>query len=105
MKKVGKAARSSSTGKPIMVLLDILGQRWSLRILWELRDERLTFRALQERCDNVSPTSLNLRLKQLRQVNLVDHNDDGFGYTSWGRELGDQLMVLSKWSDKWGESF
>ena len=105
MKKVGKAARGSSTGRPIMVLLDILGQRWTLRILWELRGERLTFRELQDRCDNVSPTSLNLRLKQLRHANLVDHNDDGFGFTPWGHELGNQLTILSKWSDEWGESF
>jgi len=104
MKEVGKAARGSSTGRPIMVLFDVLGQRWSLRILWELRDERMTFRELQERCDNVSPTSLNLRLKQLRHVNLVDHNEEGFGYTKWGRELGDQLMSLSKWSEKWGRN-
>lgn len=88
MKKVGKAARGSSTGRPIMVLLDILGQRWTLRILWELRGERLTFRELRDRYDNVSPTSLNLRLKQLRHANLVDHNDDGFGFTPWGHISG-----------------
>jgi len=87
-----------------MVLMDILGQRWSLRILWELRDERLTFRELRERCDNVSPTSLNARLKQLRELQLVDHNEQGFGYTDWGRELGEHLLELSTWSNRWGEA-
>jgi len=38
-----------------MALLDLLGQRWTLRILWELRDAPLTFRALQNACDSVSP--------------------------------------------------
>ncbi len=87
-----------------MVLLDALGRRWSLRILWELRDERLTFRELRERCDDVSPTSLNLRLKELRRLQLVDHNEEGFGYTEFGRELGEHLVNLSKWSSRGGET-
>ncbi|MGD8829732.1 MAG: winged helix-turn-helix transcriptional regulator [Pseudomonadales bacterium] len=84
-----------------MRLLDVLGRRWSLRILWELRDERLTFRELQARCDDVSPTSLNQRLKELRALDLVDHDDAGFGYTRWGRELGEHLIRLSDWSRRW----
>ncbi len=98
------AVRGSRTGRPIMRLLDVLGKRWSLRILWELREERLTFRELRARCDDVSPTSLNLRLKELRALRLVDHDDDGFGYTKWGQELGEQLLNLSEWSSRWDAS-
>ncbi len=86
------------------MLLDVLGERWALRILWELQNERLTFRKLRERCDDVSPTSLNRRLKQLRHLKLIDHNEEGFGYTKWGQELGVQLMGLTKWSERWGKS-
>jgi hypothetical protein len=32
-----------------MVALDMLGRRGALRLLWELRDDPLTFRALQDR--------------------------------------------------------
>jgi len=84
-----------------MRLLDVLGRRWALRILWELRDERLTFRELRSRCDEVSPTSLNQRRKELRELKLIDHDDAGFGYTRWGRELGEQLLTLSEWSSRW----
>lgn len=104
MKEVNKAVEGSSTGRPIMVLLDVLGERWSLRILWELRDGRLTFRKLRERCDNVSPTSLNKRIKQLRHLKLIDNNETGFGYTEWGTELSEHLIKLSKWSDRWGNA-
>ena len=38
MKK--RTVRGSASGRPIMVLLDLLGRRWSLRIVWELRDDR-----------------------------------------------------------------
>ena len=103
-KKTNQAVRGSTSGRPIMVLLDALGRRWSLRILWELRDERLTFRELRERCDDVSPTSLNLRLKELRRLQLVDHNEGGFGYTEFGRELGEHLVNLNRWSNRWGKT-
>ena len=88
-----------------MRLFDVLGRRWSMRIMWELRGgQRLTFRELRERCDDVSPTSLNQRLKELRALQLVEHTDTGFGYTPWGSELGEHLMALSRWSEKWGKS-
>lgn len=84
-----------------MVLLDILGQRWTLRILWELKDDRLTFRQLQTRCEQVSPTLLNNRLKDLRELKLIDHDDAGYGLTVLGTELGEQLSGLDAWSKKW----
>lgn len=96
--------RGSKTGRPIMRLLDILGRRWALRIMWELRDDRLTFRELQKRCDDISPTSLNQRLKELREHQLVDHTDAGFGRTKLGRELSEHLVRLSKWSEKWNRA-
>ena len=81
--------------RPIMVLLGLLEKRWALRVLWELRDERLSFRQLRERCDDVSPTSLNQRLKELRSFGLVDLTDAGFGYTDLGKELGVQIQHRS----------
>jgi DNA-binding HxlR family transcriptional regulator len=99
-----RPVRGSTTGRPIMRLLDVLGRRWSLRILWELRDRNLTFRELRQRCDEVSPTTLNQRLKELRALNLIDHDDSGFHYTAWGAELGTQLLELSRWADEWGRS-
>ena len=53
------AVRGSASGRPIMALLDLLGRRWALRVLWELREGPLQFRALQERCDGMSSSVLN----------------------------------------------
>ena len=50
MKK--RAVRGSRSGRPIMALLDLLGRRWTLRVLWELRADALGFRELQARCDH-----------------------------------------------------
>ncbi len=95
--------RDFQSSRPIMVLLDLLERRWALRVLWELRDERLSFRQLRERCDDVSPTSLNQRLKELREFGLVDLADQGYGYTPLGAELGAQLATLNDWSKRWAE--
>ena len=102
--KIQKAVPGSQTGRPIMVLLDLLGQRWTLRIIWELREERLTFRQLQDRCDKVSPTLLNNRLKNLRDMDIVDHEEGGYGFTQLGEELGSQLINLSVWSERWAKA-
>ncbi len=104
-KKPGQQVRGSTTGKPVMVILDALGQRWALRILWELRDGRLTFRDLQSRCGEVSPTIVNRRLKELRELQIVDHQTGGYGYTSDGAELASLLHKLNKWSDDWARHF
>ena len=38
-----KRVRGSTTGRPIMALLDLLGRRWVLRIVWELGEGRSVF--------------------------------------------------------------
>ena len=84
-----------------MVLLDVLGQRWTMRILWELRDGACTFRELQARCGGVSPTLLNTRLKELRALDLITHGEGGYDYTQSGRELAGKLAELSGWAEIW----
>jgi len=96
-----KPVRGSRTGRPIMVLLDALGRRWALRVLWELRGAPLTFRALQDACDDASPSVLNDRLAELRALGLVDAGDDGYTLTTDGRELGAMLVPLDRWATRW----
>ena len=100
--KPGRPVRGSKTGRPIMALLDLLGQRWTLRVIWELRAARLTFRALQEACDGMSPTVLNGRLKALRESGLVDQvGSEGYGLTRLGRELLEIFLPVVEWSKRW----
>ena len=100
-KKPGSPVRGSTTGKPLMVLLDIFGQRWTLRIMWELRNGALTFRQLQSQCGDISPTVLNRRLKEMRALNLLDHLGDGYSLSSWGKKFGKQLAALEKQAVDW----
>jgi DNA-binding HxlR family transcriptional regulator len=97
-----RRVRGSRTGRPIMALLDLLGRRWTLRILWELRDGTLTSRALRTACDEASPTVLNERLKELREAGFVELGEGG-GYvlTALGRELSEKFMPLHHFAEKW----
>jgi DNA-binding HxlR family transcriptional regulator len=85
-----------------MALMDLLGRRWTLRVIWELREGRLTFRALQAACDGVSPTVLNERLRELRESGLVDSaGARGYGLTRLGRDLIERFLPLVTWSARW----
>ncbi len=98
----GKAVRGSKTGRPIMAVLDLMGRRWMMRVTWELRGGALTFRELQARCDNMSPTVLNQRLKDLREAGIVDvAEDEGYILSSMGMDLLRALRPLLEWSEAW----
>ena len=85
--KPGQAVRGSRSGRPVMALIDLIGRRWVLRIIWELRDDRLTFRALQDACGGLSPSVLNQRLGELRDAGLVHaHSEQGYALTGLGRD-------------------
>jgi DNA-binding HxlR family transcriptional regulator len=96
-----RALRGSKTGRPIMVLLDLLGRRWTLRILWELRDTALTSRALREACDDASPTVLQARLADLRQAGFVELVANGYCLTEMGRELHGTFLPLHRFAERW----
>jgi DNA-binding HxlR family transcriptional regulator len=84
-----------------MVILDLLGRRWVLRIIWELREETFNFRALQERCDSMSPSVLNQRLGELREAGAVELVDDGYRLTAEGKRLFEVLAPLHYWAQRW----
>jgi DNA-binding HxlR family transcriptional regulator len=100
----GRPVRGSDSGRPIMAALDLLGRRWMLRLLWELRGGPLTFRAIQEACDQVSPTVLNTRLREMKENGLVEKTDQGYALTPDGRGLRRALAPLYKWAQEWGAS-
>jgi DNA-binding HxlR family transcriptional regulator len=96
-----RAVRGSRTGRPIMALLDLLGRRWTLRILWELRENTLTSRALREACDDASPTVLQARLAELRQAGFVELAPGGYRLTQTGQELLGTLLPLHRFAERW----
>jgi DNA-binding HxlR family transcriptional regulator len=99
--KAKRPVRGSKTGRPIMALLDLLGRRWTLRILWELREATLTSRALREACDDASPTVLQARLADLRHAGFVELVTGGYCLTEMGRELHGTFLPLHGFAERW----
>lgn len=83
-----------------MVVLDALGRRGALRVLWELRDGPLTFRALQAACES-NPGSINTRLRELRELAIIEHEEAGYRLTEQGRQLVKVLQSLQAWAEGW----
>jgi DNA-binding HxlR family transcriptional regulator len=86
-----------------MALLDLLGRRWALRVIWELRDGPLSFRQLQARAGAISSSVLNDRLAELRAAGIVEPGDAGYGLTDEGRELLVLYPPLDAWAQRWAE--
>jgi DNA-binding HxlR family transcriptional regulator len=85
-----------------MAAFDLLGRRWALRILWELRQGPVGARALRERCDTMSSSVLYERLAELTEAGLVTRDSDGwYDLTDLGASLGDALAPLDTWARAW----
>jgi DNA-binding HxlR family transcriptional regulator len=84
-----------------MALLDLLGRRWALRVVWELREQPLTFRALQERCAGMSSSVLNERLRELRAADILGLGANGYRLTTEGRRLLDAYSPMEAWAERW----
>ncbi len=96
------AVRGSTTGRPLMAAMDLLGRRWALRILWELRDGPIGARALRERCDGMSSSVLYDRLRELTSAALIEQTDkDAYALTETGHALGRALKPLDDWAVAW----
>jgi DNA-binding HxlR family transcriptional regulator len=85
-----------------MAALDLLGRRWALRILWELRDGALGARALRDRCDSMSSSVLYERLTELTAAGLLTRTDTGeYALSDAGQSLGSALEPLDTWARQW----
>lgn len=90
--------------RPLSAVLDLLGRRWSLRLIWELRRDTVSFSALRERT-GISPSVLSTRLTELIAAEVVERNP-GHRYrlTGRGRELARLLYELNRWAERAGVS-
>jgi DNA-binding HxlR family transcriptional regulator len=86
-----------------MALFDLIGRRWTLRIIWELHeaDRPLRFRELRAACGEVSSSVLTRRLHELADAQVVAHTGAGYALTASGRALVVSLRPVLRWADDW----
>jgi len=85
-----------------MVLLDLLGRRWALGVIWVLSDGPLTFSELQRALENVSTSVLSDRLRELRESRVVSTDPGGrYILTPEGDKLFQVVLPLADWAKRW----
>ena len=93
---------SSKENAAINQLLALLEARYAIRVLWALRDGHAqTFRLLQDSVGNITPNTLNTRIKELREAGLMTHGSEGYVVTASGADLLKRLGDLPAFAAKW----
>jgi DNA-binding HxlR family transcriptional regulator len=88
-----------------MAAMDLLGRRWALRILWELRGGPLGARALRDRCDGMSSSVLYERLRELMAAALIAQDSaNDYMLTEHGESLRRAIAPLDAWSQSWADT-
>lgn len=83
-------------------LFALLESRYALRVLWALRDGHAqTFRLLQDSVGGVTPNTLNTRIKELREADLLAHGSDGYALTPAGADLLRRLSDVQAFAQRW----
>jgi DNA-binding HxlR family transcriptional regulator len=95
------SSRESTTTRPLAELFELIGRRWTLRILWELRDRTLAFNDLRRAVGGMSQSVLVTRLTELFGAGLVADVPGGYGLTPHGSALVDRLVELEPWAAEW----
>ena len=86
-------------------LLELLESRYALRVLWALKNGHpQTFRLLQDSIGNITPNTLNTRIKELRAAGLMLHDGNGYIVTTMGTDLLKRLNELPAFANKWSVS-
>jgi DNA-binding HxlR family transcriptional regulator len=83
--------------------MELLGQRWVLRIVWELEPGALGFLELRRRMGHCSSSMLSERLQQLQAARIVSKlPDKSYELTvPAGTALGAALQSVWDWSAGW----
>lgn len=83
----------------VVAAMELLGQRWVLRIVWELQPGALGFLELRRRMDNCSSSVLAGRLVQLVEQGIaVKLADKRYELSPRGDALGAVLEPVWDWA-------
>ena len=93
-----------ASARPVETALDLLGRRWALRLVWELRRSALSFSELRERT-GISPSVLSARLRDLSDAGVVERvGGRRYQLGGRGRELARILYELNRWAERQQET-
>lgn len=91
---------------PVSQSIDLLGDRWTLGVVFHILSGRTRFTDLREAMPRIPPATLSKRLKLLVRAEIITRteSDDGrvlYRPTPSGSELYDVLYGLGVWGERW----
>ena len=98
-----KSNPEPAASPPLAELFDLVGRRWTLRILWELHGRTLSFNDLRRAVGGMSQSVLVTRLTELFGGGLVADVPGGYQLTDQGDSLVRLLQPVAPWAVQWGD--
>lgn len=93
---------------PVAMAAEIFCTRWTPLILREFLAGSTRFNDLRRGVPKISPTLLSKRLKEMEQAGVIASQTAGgapeYRLTPAGQELGESVMRLGFWGQKWVET-
>lgn len=91
----------------VQTTLKVLGGKWKLLILWNLKDCKRRFSQLKRLIPSISEKMLIQQLRELEKDGLVHRNvypqvppKVEYSFTDYGRSLEPVLKVLCDWGEQ-----
>lgn len=88
--------------------LNVLGQKWVLRIIRALGERTQRFCELQDALGGANSATLSQRLKLLEDEDLVARREVSavppwveYSLTTKGTELRGAIVAIDRWADRW----
>ncbi len=96
--------RTYGEGCPIALSLDIVGERWALLVVRELRLGPRRYTDLQRALPGITPAVLSKRLKELEEYGVLRRREllppaaaRAYELTEWGAGLEPVFQALARW--------
>jgi DNA-binding HxlR family transcriptional regulator len=88
----------------VQAALKVLGGKWKLLILWNLKDETKRFSELKRLIPDITEKMLNQQLKELEKDGIVERNVRSqvplkveYSFTEYGKTLIPSIESLCQW--------
>jgi len=86
---------------PIVRAVEVLGERWTLLIVRDMLNGASRFNEIARGLPGLSRALLSRRLRQLRNVGLVTHSNEGYLLTQAGEDLRGLVFGLADWGARY----
>ena len=106
--RAARRAAAQRTECAATAALNVLGQKWVMRIIRALGERTQRFCELQDALGGANSATLSQRLKLLEDEALIERREVSvvppwveYSLTSKGSELRDAISGIDRWAERW----